>query len=58
MNRLKVNESSKTTKQLWSLANGPKSHVKKYIVCMVNGVKLNTRDLDNRHVTQNSGVCN
>ena len=27
MNKLKVNESSETTKQLWSLANGPKPHV-------------------------------
>ena len=57
MNRLKVNESPKTTKQLWSLANGPKPHVKEYTVCMVNGVKFHTRDLDNRRVTQNSGVC-
>nr|XP_023899147.1 uncharacterized protein LOC112011004 [Quercus suber] len=32
MNRLKVNESSKATKQLWSLANGPKPHVKEYTV--------------------------
>ena len=24
---------------------------------MVNGVKFHTRDLDNRRVTQNSGVC-
>ena len=24
---------------------------------MVNGVKFHIRDLDNRHVTQNSGVC-
>ncbi|KAK9983801.1 hypothetical protein SO802_033326 [Lithocarpus litseifolius] len=58
MNRLKVNESPETTKQLWSLANGPKPHVKEYIVCMVNGVKFHTRDLDNRRITQNSGACN
>ena len=57
MNRLKVNESPEATKQLWSLANGPKPHVKEYIVCMVNGVKFHTRDLDNCRVTQNSGVC-
>ena len=57
MNRLKVNESPEATKQLWSLANGPKPHVKEYTVCMVNGVKFHTRDLDNRCVTQNSGVC-
>ena len=24
---------------------------------MVNGIKFHTRDLDNHHVTQNSGVC-
>ena len=57
MNRLKVNESSEATKQLRSLANGHKSHVKEYTVCMVNGIKFHTRDLDNRRVTQNSGVC-
>ena len=57
MNRLKVNESPKTTKKLWSLANGSKPHAKEYTVCMVNGVKFHTRDLDNRRVTQNSGVC-
>ena len=28
-----------------------------YIVYMVNGVKFHTKDLDNRRVTQNSGVC-
>ena len=57
MNRLKVNESPEATKQLWSLANGLKPYVKEYTVCMVNGVKFHTRDLDNRHVTQNSCVC-
>ena len=51
MNRLKVNESSEAIKQLWSLANGPKPHVKEYTVCMVNGVKFHIRDLDNRRVT-------
>ena len=57
MNRLKVNKSPETTKQLWSLANDPNLHVKEYTVCMVNGVKFHTRDLDNHRVTQNSGVC-
>ena len=57
MNRLKVIESPEATKQLWLFANGPKPHVKEYTVCMVNGVKSHTRDLDNRRVTQNSGVC-
>ena len=57
MNRLKVNESSKAIKQLWSLANGPKPNVKEYTVCMINGVKFHTRDLDNCHVTQNSSIC-
>ena len=31
--------------------------MKKYTVCIINGVKFYTRDLDNRHVTQSSGVC-
>ena len=52
MNRLKINELPKAIKQLWSLANGSKLHVKEYIVCMVNGVKFHTRDLDNCYVTQ------
>ena len=56
MNKLKVNESSKPTKQLWSLANGPKPLVKECSVCMVNSVRFHTRDLDNLRVTQNSGV--
>ena len=54
---MKVNESPEATKQLWSLAIGLKPHMKEYTVCMVNGVKFHTRDLDNRRVTQNSGVC-
>ena len=57
MNRLKVNESLEATKQLWSLANAPKPHVKEYTVCMVNGVKFHTKDLDNCRVTQNNGIC-
>ncbi|KAK9984363.1 hypothetical protein SO802_033888 [Lithocarpus litseifolius] len=57
MNRLKVNESSEAIKQLWSLANDPKPHVKENTVCMVNDVKFHTRDLYNCRVTQNSGVC-
>ncbi|XP_075636598.1 uncharacterized protein LOC142608811 [Castanea sativa] len=32
MNRLKVSESPEATKQLWSLANGPKPYVKEYTV--------------------------
>ena len=52
MNRLKINELPKATKQLWSLANGSKLYVKEYIVCMVNSVKFHTRDLDNRYVTK------
>ena len=52
MNRLKVNESSEATKQLWSLANGAKPHVNEYTVCIINCVKFHTRDLDNRRATQ------
>ena len=57
MNKLKVNKSLEATRQLWSLANSPKSYVKEYTVCMVHGVKFYTRDLDNHCVTQNSSVC-
>ena len=56
MNRLKVNESLEATKQLWSFANGLELHMKKYTICMVNGVKFHTKELNNRRVTQNSGV--
>ena len=41
---------------MWSLANGPKLLMKEYSVCMVNGVRFYTKDLDNRRVTQNSDV--
>ena len=53
---MKENDSSEVAKQMWSLANGPKLLMKEYSVCMVNGVRFHTKDLDNRCVTQNSGV--
>ena len=56
MYRLKENDSSKVTKQMWSLANSSKLLVKEYSVYMVNVVRFHTKDLDNCCVTQNSGV--
>ena len=56
MYRLKENDSSKVTKQMWSLANGPKLLVKEYLIYMINGVRFHTKDLDSRCVTQNNSV--
>ena len=56
MYRLKENDSSKVTKQMWSLANGPKLLVKEYLIYMINGVRFHTKDLDNCRVTHNSSV--
>ena len=39
-----------------ALANGPNLLVKEYSVCIVNGIRFHTRDLDNHHISQNSGV--
>ncbi|KAL7224530.1 hypothetical protein ACSBR1_025902 [Camellia fascicularis] len=47
INRLRVEESSEVTDELWSLANGPNLLVKE---------QFHTRDLDNRRASQNSGV--
>uniref|UniRef100_A0A2N9GCW6 Transposase-associated domain-containing protein n=1 Tax=Fagus sylvatica TaxID=28930 RepID=A0A2N9GCW6_FAGSY len=56
INKLRVEGSLEATDQLWSLANGPNLLVKKYSACIVNGVRFHTRDLDNRRISQNSGV--
>ena len=49
MNSLRVNGSPEATDQLWALANGPNLLVKVYS-------RFHTRDLDNRRISQNSGV--
>ena len=41
---------------MWSLANGLKLLMKEYLICMVNGVRFHTKDLDNCRVTHNSSV--
>jgi hypothetical protein len=56
MNSLRVNGSPEATDQLWALANGPNLLVKEYSVCIVNGIRFLTRNLDNRRISQNSGV--
>jgi hypothetical protein len=56
MNSLRVNGSPEATNQLWVLANGPNLLVKEYSVCIVNGIRFHIRDLDNRRISQNSGV--
>ena len=56
MNSLRVNGSPEATDQLWALANGPNLLVKEYSVCIVNGIRFHTRDLDNCRISKNSSV--
>ena len=41
---------------LFALACSPDLRVKKYTVCMVNGVRFSTLDRDANKKTQNSGI--
>ena len=56
INKLRVDGSLEATDQLLSLANGPNLLVKKYSTCIVNGVRFYIQELDNRRISQNSGV--
>ena len=56
MNQLRSQGSRYATDELWALANGPNCLVHQYSGCMVNGVRFLTRDRDNRHKSQNSGL--
>ncbi|KAF7149942.1 hypothetical protein RHSIM_Rhsim02G0156400 [Rhododendron simsii] len=56
VNRLRANKSTEATDELWSLANGPNLLVREQYGCITNGFRLRTREVDDRHRSQNSGV--
>ena len=57
MKALCVKQSPEATDELYSLACGPYNRVHTYMGCIVNGVRFHTKDLDDRCITQNSGIC-
>ncbi|XXG85729.1 hypothetical protein AAC387_Pa11g0760 [Persea americana] len=56
MNQLRSQGSRYATDELWAVANDPNCLVHQYSGCMVNAVRFLTRDRDNRHKSQNSGL--
>ncbi|KAG5524237.1 hypothetical protein RHGRI_031043 [Rhododendron griersonianum] len=56
VNWLRANKSTEATDELWSLANGPNLLVKEHYGCITNGFRFHTREVDDRHRSQNSGV--
>ena len=57
MKVLRVTQSLEATNELYSVACGPNNQVYTYTRCIVNGVCFHTKDCDDRHITQNSGIC-
>ena len=49
--------SSNVTHDLYALAIELDLHIQVYSGCVVNGVRYHTKARDERHTTQNSGVC-
>ncbi|RVX00750.1 hypothetical protein CK203_026403 [Vitis vinifera] len=56
MKILRHQGSPEATDELYSLASGPDRRVSLYHSCVVNGIRFHTKDRDDRHTTQNSGV--
>ncbi|WKA09144.1 hypothetical protein VitviT2T_026818 [Vitis vinifera] len=56
MKILRHQGSPEATDELYSLASGPDRRVSLYHSCVVNGIRFHTKDRDDRHITQNSGV--
>ena len=56
MKILRHQGSPEATDELYSLASGPDRRVSLYHSCVVNGIRFHTKDIDDRHTTQNSGV--
>ncbi|KAI8555251.1 hypothetical protein RHMOL_Rhmol05G0160200 [Rhododendron molle] len=50
MNRLRVEESTEATDELWSLANGPNLLVKEYSGCIINGLWQVVQQVQHRGV--------
>lgn len=57
MKVLRVKQSLEATDELYSLAYGPENQIHTYTGCIVNGVCFHTKDHDDRHIAQNSGIC-
>ena len=57
MKALRVKKSLEVIDELYSLACGPNNWVHTYTGCIVNEVCFHTKDRDDRHITQNSGIC-
>ena len=56
MKVLRVTQSLEATNELYSVACGPDNQVHTYTGCIINGVRFHTKDRDDRHITQNSGI--
>lgn len=56
MKRLHARKSLEATDELYSLACGPDSRVIRYSGCIVKGIRFHTKERDENHNTQNSGV--
>ncbi|XP_037430214.1 uncharacterized protein LOC119295881 [Triticum dicoccoides] len=54
--RLQNEDGKEVNKDLFALACGPDSRVRKYSSCIMNGIWFSTVDRDNSRRTQNSGV--
>ncbi|WJZ84642.1 hypothetical protein VitviT2T_004236 [Vitis vinifera] len=56
MKILRHQGSPEAIDELYSLASRPDRRVSLYHSCVVNGIQFHTKDRDDRHTTQNSGV--
>ena len=56
MKILRHQGSPKATDELYSLASGLDRRVSLCHSCVVNGIRFHTKDRDDQHTTQNSGV--
>ncbi|XP_037450508.1 uncharacterized protein LOC119320558 [Triticum dicoccoides] len=55
--RLRNEDAKEVDKDLFALACGPDSRVRKYSSCIMNGIRFSTVNLDNSRRTQNRGVA-
>jgi hypothetical protein len=54
--RLRYSNEEEVDEDLFWLACGPDLRVRKYSLCIVNGMRFNTVDHDKNKKTQNNGV--
>ena len=57
MRHMRLKQSSKVSKEVYSFACGLDSRIHTYIGCIVNGVRFHTKDRDDHRITHNSGIC-